>query len=161
NWARFLAEEHRNGNERSDQAAQEAVNAAHAILKEIGLEDASDVNRVVDQVASGFFAQERVGISGCVQLAQIAAKLNATIGSAFGFVTRENSLRPPSNTILFDEDGTLEELLPAHQCNTLVLHPSYVAPFRSCSREDWQRWVLHGRSGLLTLVPLINKQQTV
>jgi hypothetical protein len=160
NWARFLADQRRSAEDRADPPAQEAVAAAFAILKEIGLEEASDVNNVVDQVAAGFFAQESVVIAGCVQLAQIAAKLNATIGRAFRFVTRDGLLRSP-NTILFDQDGALEELLPERQRDTQLLHPGYVATFTSCSHEDWHKWVFQGRSGLLTFVPLIHKRQTV
>jgi hypothetical protein len=161
NWTRFLAEQRRNADDRPDQPAQEAVAAAYAILKEIGLEDTSDVDKVVDRVAAGVFAQDSISIAGCVQLAQIAAKLNVTVGSAFRFVTRDRVLRSPQNTMLFDEDGTLEELLPEHQCGTQLLHLDYVATFASCSREDWHRWVFHGRSGLLTFVPLIHKRQSV
>ena len=107
NWARFLAEQRRNADDRSDQPAQEAVAAAYAILKEVGLEETSDVDKVVDRVAAGVFAQDSKTIADCVQLAQIAAKLNATIGNAFRFVTRDRVLRSPQNTLLFDEDGTL------------------------------------------------------
>jgi hypothetical protein len=161
NWGRFLAEERRNADERADQAAQEAINAAYAILKEIGLEEASDVNKVVDQVAGAFFAQDSINIAGSVQLAQIAAKLNAAIGNAFRFLTRDRLLRSPGNTILFDEDGTLEELLPEHLRDAQFLHQGYVAAYTSCSREDWQKWVYQGRSGLLTFVPLIHKRQSI
>ena len=75
NWPRFLAEQRRTASEHNDASAAEAVAAAHAVLEKIGLDGTSDVNKVIDRVAAEFFSQDSVSLQGCVQLAQIAAKL--------------------------------------------------------------------------------------
>src|SRR5262249_17498587 len=54
NWPRFLADERRAAIDQKDRADQETVEAAYAILKAIGLDDTSDVNKVIDRVAAGF-----------------------------------------------------------------------------------------------------------
>jgi hypothetical protein len=98
--------------------------------------------------------------SECVQLAQIAAKLGATVGESFHYVTWDEALRPANSTVLFD-NGTLDELLPVEEREGLLLHPDYTASFTSCSREEWHRWITSGRSGLLTFIPLVQKRLTI
>src|SRR5207245_391836 len=61
-----------------------------------------DTNKVVDQVASAFFSQESVNIAECVQLAQIAAKLGATVGKSFHYVTWDEKRRAANSTILLN-----------------------------------------------------------
>jgi hypothetical protein len=41
------------------------------------------------------------------------------------------------------------------------LHADYVANFKSCSREDWLRWITSGRSGLLTFAPFVQKSRRI
>jgi hypothetical protein len=159
NWHRFLAEQRRNAEERDDPALRDGVAAAYAILEKVGLGDASDVNAVVDRVATEFFSRDGVEIRDCVRLAQIAATLDARVGSAFRFVTRDRRLKPLDQHVLFDEDGGLEELLPEVQ-KTHLLDASYDASFESCSREEWLQWVRSGRSGLSTFIPLAQSRES-
>jgi hypothetical protein len=63
--------------------------------------------------------------------------------------------------VMFDENGTLNELLPDSIRKTQLLHSEYVASFKSCTREDWLRWVSSGRSGLLTMAPLASKRTSL
>ncbi len=161
NWPRFLAEQRRVVSEQKESSAKQDTEAAYAVLEEIGLDDTSDVNKVVDQVATEFFSQDGVALAGCVQLAQIAAKLGANVGDAFRYATRDRRLRSTGKGVLFDEDGKLEELLPVAQRESLLLHPDYSAAFTSCTREDWQKWVASGRANLLTFIPLGQKRVNV
>jgi len=153
NWPRFLAEQRRIASEHSDESATEAVEAAYVVLEEIGLDDTSDVNKVIDQVAAEFFSQDSISLQGCVQLAQIAAKLGATAGEAFKYATADRKLRSAERGVLFDADGSLSDLLPEQRRDSQVLHPDYTARFSSCSREDWPQWISSGRAGLRTFVP--------
>ena len=153
NWPRFLAEQRRTASEHNDESATEAVEAAYAVLEEIGLDDTSDVNKVIDQVAAKFFSQDSISLQGCVQLAQIAAKLGATVGEAFKYATSDRKLRSTERGVLFDEDGSLSDLLPEQRGDSQVLHPDYTADFSSCSRESWLQWISSGRAGLRTFVP--------
>jgi hypothetical protein len=161
NWPRFLAEQRRTAADRKDASAQKTVEAAYAVLDKLGLDDTSDVNRVIDRIAAKFFSQKSISLPGCVQLAQIAAKLGATAGNTFRYATRGKNLRSIKENILFDEDGKLEDLLPEQQQATQLLHPTYIAQFSSCSREEWLRWVSSGRAGLVTFIPLVQKRVNI
>lgn len=161
NWPRFLAEQRRGASEDAGTVAKDDVEAAYAVLEEIGLDDTSDANKVIDQVAAEFFSQDSVSLGGCVQLAQIAAKLGANVGDSFKYATRDCRLRSSDKAILFDEDGKLGDLLPEAQRDASVLHQDYSRTFTSCSSEDWQKWIASGRSNLLTFVPLVSKRISV
>lgn len=153
NWPRYLAEQRRSTSEHCDESATEFVEAAYAVLEEIGLDDTSDVNKVIDQVAAEFFSQDSISLQGCVQLTQITAKLGATAGEAFRFATTDKKLRSAKKGILFDADGSLSDLLPEQRRDSQILHPDYTAQFSSCTREDWLLWISSGRAGLRTFLP--------
>jgi len=157
NWTRFLAEQRRDKGEAESVAdgRGDTVEAAFAVLEEIGLDGTSDVNAVVERVAADFFGSSDLKLAECVQLAQIAAKLGATVGDAFRFACADKKLRPVSKTILFDESGALGDLLPPTLKQTQLLHPDYITEFRSCSKEDWLQWVSSGKGGLKSFPPLV------
>lgn len=159
NWTRFLAEQRRDKAESSSRSAP--VQAAFAVLEEIGLDETSDVNAVIERVAADYFSSGELKLAQCVQLAQIAAKLGVTVGESFRYACADRKLRPIARGVLFDENGALEELLPETVQKTQLLHPDYVANFKSCSREDWLRWVSSGRSGLQTFAPLVQKRNSI
>lgn len=159
NWTRFLADQRRDkaeGGSRNDP-----VEAAFAVLEEIGLDGTSDVNAVIERVAADYFGSGQAKLVECVQLAQIAAKLGVTIGDSFRYACADRTLRVISKSVLFDENGALEELLPEAVRKAQLLHGDYVANFKSCTREDWLRWVSSGRSGLQTMAPLVQKRQSL
>ncbi|SFP37162.1 hypothetical protein SAMN05216330_10718 [Bradyrhizobium sp. Ghvi] len=159
NWTRFLAEQRRDkadGDGRGDPAQ-----GAFAVLKKIGLDDTSDVNAVIERVAADYFSSGQAKLAECVQLAQIAAKLGVTVGASFRYACTDLKLRTVANNVLFDENGALEELLPEAIQKTQLLHADYVATFKSCSREDWLRWVASGRARLLTFAPLVQKSRRI
>ncbi|MFD2497603.1 hypothetical protein ACFSTI_00370 [Rhizorhabdus histidinilytica] len=159
NWTRFLAEQRRDKSE--GESRNDPVEAAFAVLEEIGLDGTSDVNAVIERVAADYFGSGQPKLAECVQLAQIAAKLGVTVGDAFRFACADLKLRAIGKGVLFDESGSLEELLPEAAQKTQLLHRDYVASFKSCTREDWLRWVSSGRSGLQTMAPLVQKRQTI
>ncbi|TXL76443.1 ATPase [Vineibacter terrae] len=159
NWTRFLAEQRRDKGE--GESRNDPVEAAFAVLEEIGLDGTSDVNAVIERVAADYFGSGQPKLAECVQLAQIAAKLGVTIGDAFRYACADLKLRPIGKGVLFDENGALEELLPESVRKTQLLHGDYVASFKSCTREDWQRWVSSGRSGLQTMAPLAQKRTSI
>lgn len=161
NWPRFLAEQRRVAEERNDNELGEETEAAFAVLDAIGLEDASDVSEVIEQVASEFFAQGNVPLPKCIQLAQIAAKLGATAGEPFRFVTRDRYIRKGASTILFDPGGTLEAILEPAWCAAHLLHADYSKSFTSCTPEEWRAWVTSGRASLLGFAPLVGTRKHV
>lgn len=161
NWPRFLAEQRRLAEERNDRDLEKEVGLAFAVLSALQLEDSSDINDIVDQVASEFFSKKKVSFEQCVQLTQIAAKLGATVGSSFHFVTRDMHFRQSTSGVLFDHDRTLEGYFDQAWCAIHLLHPSYTKTFRSCTSEEWITWVNQGRSGLLVFAPLISIRKSM
>ncbi|NTJ06910.1 sacsin N-terminal ATP-binding-like domain-containing protein [Rhizobium lusitanum] len=159
NWTRFLAEQRRDKTE--GESRSDPVEAAFAVLEAIGLDDTSDVNAVMDRIAADYFGAGQAKLAECVQIAQIAAKLGVTVGEAFRYACADLKLRATDNGVLFDENGTLNELLPDSVRKTQLLHDDYVASFKSCTREDWLRWVSSGRSGLQTMAPLAQKRTSL
>jgi hypothetical protein len=157
NWPKFLAEQRRAIEEKISDESGEDIQKAFAIFSAIGLNDASDVNKVVDQVASEFFKQG-VSLAGCVQLAQIAAKLNVTIGPSFRLVTRDLNIRQSEATILFDRDGTLDQLFTESWVTAHFLHSDYTKSYAACTADEWLRWISSGRAGVLGFVPLVQKR---
>ena len=59
NWPRFLAEERRIAADQKDVAARQTVDAAYVILEKKNLEDASDIDKVIDRVASEVLCPEK------------------------------------------------------------------------------------------------------
>ncbi len=158
NWIRFLAEERRGADEKQDVGLQQEIHAAHSVLKTAGIDDASDVSKVIEKVAAVFFAQQSVPIADCVRIAQIASTLGATLGPSFQFVTRDNRRRGISAVIIFDPSGSLEDLLPEIWRQQHFLHPDYSASFTSCTSEEWLQWTTTGRSRISLFAPLTKKK---
>jgi hypothetical protein len=159
NWPRFLADARREAE--AGGYRPEQVEAAYAILQRLSLTESSDISKVVDQVAGAMFAASGLTVAACVQLAQIAAKLNASLGDRFRFATQDRHLRQPSGGILVDEKGDLAELLPQGAAEQRVLHTDYFKSFSSCSRDEWERWIASGNARLQTFLPLIARHQDV
>ncbi len=159
NWPRFLADQRREATERKAKNLQINVDAAYAIFDSVNLEEASDVSTVIEKVAMDYFSgKESILISGCIQLAQIASKLGATVEESFRFVTKDLKLHEVSHAVVFDVDGTLELILSEKWSLEHLLHPDYSKSFDSCTSEEWLGWVASGRSGLHTFAPLTQVQ---
>lgn len=147
NWSRFLAEQRRLAVEQV--ASQADIENAHSMLRELSLEQSSDADDILEQVASVFFNEEDSPIPQCVQLAQIGAKLGATVGASFNFVTRDEILVSAANGVVIDLDRRLEVLFDPDWVEAYFLHDDYVSKFESCSAEEWQQWIASGKSGLI------------
>lgn len=161
NWIRFIADERRGADEQNDVGLKQEIHAAYSVLKAAGIDDASDVSKVIEKVASVFFSQKSVQIADCIRIAQIAGKLNATVGSSFQFVTRDRVRRAVSSVIVFDPSGSLEDLLPEAWCKEHFLHPDYSVAFTSCTAEEWAQWASTGRSGLSKFAPITKKTTSI
>ncbi len=158
-WPRFLAEQRRSAAELGQSLVRDEVDDAYAVLSKIGMDDTSDVSKVIEQVAAEYFCQEKVDLRGAVRLAQIAAKLSAGIGDSFRYARRDE--RYGNSDIIYDADGTLEVLVPEAQRETKMLHPAYSTDFTSCTQDEWVRWVASGASRLLPFAPLESRRSEV
>ncbi|TGP85629.1 MULTISPECIES: ATPase [unclassified Mesorhizobium] len=161
NWVRYLADQRRQSESGGAEELKKHTAGAYAVLKKIGLDDTSNADAVINRVAAEFFAQKQVTLADCVRLAQIAARLGASAGDAFRFVSRGRTIHPLTSPLYFDEDGWLQELIPENQWDAVILHGDYTEKFESCSEEDWLRWVSHGNARLLTFIPLTQTRKTI
>lgn len=157
-WTRFLAEQRKNLEESVKQRPDSSVSRAIDLLGALGLASASDVDDVVAVVTALFFGKNQSSAEDAVRLTQIAAKLGATLDEQFHYRTRDGVLRSTSGTILFDADGRLEPLLPTKSAASLLLHPDYTSHWRSCSKDEWLRWVSSGDARLHTFLPLVETE---
>lgn len=147
NWPRFLAEQRRGDD-------PDVANAASEVLRAVGLEDSSDINAVLDHVAAQFFANKGIALASCVQLAQIAAKLGATVGSSFRFVSADRRIRMPDHAMIWDRSGELEAFFDNTWREEHFLHSHYTQSYSACSAEEWNSWANSARSGLASFAPI-------
>ena len=98
---------------RSSQDGLADIVRATSVLANIGLADASDVNKVISMVSAEFFTEEARSLGECVQLSQIAAKLNVNAGGVLRFATQDSKLRGVDEAIIYDPGGSIERLVPA------------------------------------------------
>ncbi len=161
NWLRFLAKQRRKAEQRNDDVLGEQVETASAVLKALGLDDSSDVSRVIEQVADDVFSQGECPLEDCVRLAQIAAKLGASARNSFQFVMRNGDRKSIDQHIIADVNGDLDRFVTDEWYEEHVLHDEYWRKFTSCTESEWRQWITSGRSGLLTFVPLIPVQHHV
>lgn len=154
-WTRFLTEQKRHAEERDDQGLIEAVAHALALLDDMRLAEATDVDDVLATVFAKFFGTNDPSANDAVRLTQIAAKLGAAVDDNFRFRTRDGLFRAPAESVLFDADGTLEPLLPKTLRETRLLHADYTKRYTSCSKDDWSKWIASGRPKLHTFVPFV------
>jgi hypothetical protein len=154
NWPRYLSEQRRLLESRSEQNALAEVDRALSMLRSAGMDDASDVNKLIARFCAEFALEKSHTLAECVQLSQIAAKLNVSVSGALRFVTRDFTLRAAETSIVYDNDGNVERLVPDSWASSHLLHEEYSSQFQSCTSEEWNRWVSSGRAGLLTLMPI-------
>ncbi|MCL5734826.1 MAG: ATPase [Actinobacteria bacterium] len=161
NWTNFLADRRRDARECNDLELGAEVEDAFSLLASLELDKASDVSLVVDKVAAGVFGESMPSMGDHVRLTQIAARLGATVGPAFRLVCCDQQPHAVFDHVVCDLDGTLESLLPEAWRSRHVLHPAYMADFKSCSIQEWNRWITSGRSGLLSFPPIVASERTV
>ena len=161
NWTRFLAEQRRQAEQHEDEPLGERVAAAYKVLESLRLNEASDVSRVIDQVATKVFSQEEYALEDCIRLAQLAATLNASVSADFQFVTRDGYCRPVRDQLVADQQRDLDRFVAEEWCEEHVLHDDYWRDFTSCTQSEWQQWATSGRSKLLTFTPLVSTHSRI
>jgi len=153
NWPRFLADQRRKVEDRSDAELGKKIENAYGLLEKLGLTQASDVSKVIQQVANKFFDQENCYIEDCIRLAQLAASLGAAVSETFQFVTRDGYRKSVKDCIVVDVKNDLDIFVNKDWYEGHVLHEDY-GVMLSCTEVEWQQWVTSGRSNLVTFVPL-------
>lgn len=158
NWTDFLSNQARSAEADNDEALKRRVQLAYQCISILGLNDSTNVGRVMKNVADSFFAQgSSYKISDCVRLAHIAAKLKAAVPHDFRFVTRERRAKPAP--VLSDLDNDLGTFVDVDWYRKNVLHGAYAEPSATCTFDEWRKWVGSDGSRLYTFVPLLQTEK--
>lgn len=159
NWPRYLTKQKRKAEQDKIEGLGRRVETAYKVLDALDHGQASDVSQVIQQVADKFFEEDDFDIEDCIRLAQLAASLGASVSESFQFVTRNGYRTPVSNCIAVDVHNDLDAFVDDAWYEGHVLHENYRI-LLSCTEDEWRQWITSGRSGLLTLVPLIQVQHS-
>jgi len=126
------------------------------LLQVLNLHEPSQVDRIAAQASRRLLARGKMPVTDCVRIAHIFAALDATVPDDFQFATEDLHLRAVgSNAMIGDPSGTVELLLPKAWAEQHLLHASYSAEFKSCTRDRWEAWVLSSKSKLHNFVPIL------
>lgn len=161
NWTRYLAEQRRIAGEEQDGTPGGPVEAAYALLRVLGLDETSDLPKVLAKVSDRFFSQPQCSREDCIRLAQIAAKLGAQVPGSFQFVTQDGCRRPVTSDLMVDGEGDLDRFVDPSWYRKHVLHEDYGRTFTSCTEAEWRQWCGSPRSGLLGFVPFSRAHKTL
>ena len=156
NWTNYLSDQSGTAETGNDAALQRQIESVNGCISALGLNVSTSVDRVMGSVADSFFAQgSSYGISDCVRIAHIAAKLKAAVPHSFKFVTQAGQAVPAP--VLADLDNDLDTFVDADWYSKNVLYDAYAEPSATCTSDEWRQWVRSDGSRLKTFVPL---QQT-
>ncbi|MBW7893697.1 MAG: hypothetical protein H3C27_01185 [Opitutaceae bacterium] len=131
------------------------------LLKQLGLHEASNVDRIAALASLRIFDGSNVQLVDCVRITQILAALGATVPEGFRFVTRDLHLRGKNHGIVADETGRIEDLVLSAWAQEHLLHASYTEKFQSCKSDVWRQWIRREGSGLWVSVPLMETSDTL
>ncbi|MEI8290676.1 MAG: ATP-binding protein [Verrucomicrobiota bacterium] len=136
--------------------------AALELLEVLGLDEPSQVDRIAAQASRRLLARGKMPVADCVRIAHIFAALDATVPDDFQYATEDLHLRAVgSNDLIADPSGAVELLLPDGWAKQHLLHSSYLADFKSCTRDRWETWVLSAKSKLHNFVPLVTVEKKI
>jgi hypothetical protein len=160
-WTRWLAQQRRDATDRKDSVLQSQVETAFGILSTLGLDETSDANELIQQIAFDFFRSSAVSLSDSVRLTHIAAKLSAVVGPEFQYYTLDCKRRLANQDVVANSSGAVDGLIPSSWAEEHLLHPDYERNHNSCTRDEWLKWQESGKSGLRTFVPLKPKYTNI
>jgi hypothetical protein len=160
NWSRFLAEQRKIAERDGDAESANEVDRAYRLQNHFKLTDSSDTNQVMRQVAADFYSAGQVAISDCVRLAQIGARLGASLGPEFRFVSKNKNLVQASKGVIADETGRVADIVPEDWADAHLLHDSYWSTWTSCTRQEWLEWIESGKASLARFPALVESAKT-
>jgi hypothetical protein len=105
------------------------------------MDEPSQVDRIAAQASRRLLARGGMPLEDCVRIAHIFAALDATVPEDFRYVTEDLHLRQTKDhPVVFDADGDVEAIVPQAWAAQHLLHPDYVAEFKSCAQDRWFQW---------------------
>lgn len=154
-WLEWLAQQ----KPKKKDAGEKVEDAANILLHELGLSEATSIDKIVAAASRKVFREKSVDLADCVHFAHILAALGATAPDDFQFVTRDLMRRIASHQIVFDPAGAVEDLTPANWGEEHILHDDYTGEFKSCTAQAWDNWIASGKSRLLVSLPITRREQ--
>ncbi len=155
-WLEWLAQQ----KPRKKDSSEKQDDTANVLLRELGLAEATQIDKIVAAASRKVFHQQSVDLDDCVRFAHILAALGASAPEDFQFVTRDLTRRTTNSQIVYDPTGAVEDLTPADWGESHLVHDDYTGEFKSCTRQAWEDWMASGKSGLLTSLPISSRQQS-
>lgn len=148
-WVEYLADDSDDNPGTETQESEARRDTARSLLKAIGLDTASSADRVIGQAIGCLFgADGSVSHREAIRLTHIVAGLNAQVSPEFRYVTRDGRLRRAAEGLVFDPDGSLEDMLPQAWADTHLLDDVYARGSESCPESQWREWASSAKSGL-------------
>ena len=160
-WGPFLAEQRRHAAESSDASLQKVVEAGTKVLTKLGLADATGVDEIIERIAGPFFERKDPPPADCVRLAHIAATLGAALPPSFRCLTQDGQLTKVSDGVVADVSGDLDQFVTGKWYTDHALHDEYAKGSSSCPKQHWRDWLVSGKTGLLTFVPIEPSRKTL
>lgn len=145
---------------RKEQETDTAWQAARELLQAIGLDSPTSPDVLVLRAYEDMMRQKTVPVEDHVRLVHIMAALDAQVPSGFQYVPLAGTTYARVEIgLVVDLDGTAELLLPGPYAQQHVIHQDYNSGFRSCSAQRWREWAPSPKSGLRTLVSLVQTEK--
>lgn len=153
NWVRYIGNVRIAAEKTDDIESLKRCGITLQILKATNLENSSDVSLIIDQVAHKLLHKEDTTVENFIYLAQIAAKLNATIKENFLFITRDGNPRSIKENLVYDISGDLNALFDRSWLDIHHINSIYTDSLIYCTKEEWEKWVKSGKSKIHVSIP--------
>lgn len=159
-FSRFLTEQKKTADLNENAVLQDKVWAAESLQRSLGLNELSNLDKVMSLFANLYFGTEKRSINDSIRVAHIAAKLNASIPQEFSYYPKNEIPSKKSRDLVIDMEGSLQEYVSEKWYERYVLSEKYYEHYESCTKEEWNKWVHSDKSMLSTFFPFsrINQQ---
>jgi hypothetical protein len=144
-WISFLANLEENSPDRD---------LANRILSAMGLNQASDKNKLVSIAVSRFYKQGNNANDELIKMAHCIASLDANLPDQMHYVTADGLWHGNSDTVLALRADELDGIVERDWCIEHCLNEGYFKLSEFCNRHQWQNWISSPKSGLHPFVPI-------
>jgi len=143
-WVRYL----------EDQRSIQKSGYLEMLLSLIGFGSISDGTAILRQVSSRFFARTEIQDGEYYRLAQIGAKLSATVDCEFYYISQSCRALPIANKPIAMFKTEFIDLVPGEILENQTISAGYTMQFTSCTKIEWETWISSGKAGLQLFVPM-------
>jgi hypothetical protein len=142
-------------------AGDDPKEPARQLLRQLGHDEPTPPDMLVVKAYQDLRKQEEISTEDVIRLTHIMVSLDAAVPAGFDYVTRDDYFRSVDTGLSADLRGNLESILPEEYAQQHLLHPDYLASFRSCTQQQWENWGRSAKSGLRTFVGFVVTKDTL